>query len=214
MKLAGPIRDIITWLFTIAVTYGYFGAFFMSFLGSLILFIPIPYWLIVIWLTAPVFGLNPTILALTSALGATCGKLVSYYIGFFSRRVVSEKRQRQLDFARKVMNKYGAIAIFIMAVTPSPDDALYIPLGMMKYNLLNFLILCFVGKFLLTLIIMWGGRYSLSYIPMVFSTTGGIAGMIITLGFTILTLGFTILSVYATMKIDWEKIFMKYVVEK
>ncbi|MEM2850921.1 MAG: VTT domain-containing protein [Candidatus Bathyarchaeia archaeon] len=200
-------EDIVNWLFAIAVSYGYFGAFLMSFLGSLVFFIPIPYWLIVIWLTAPVFGLNPTILALTSALGATCGKLVSYYIGFFSRRVVSEKRQNQLDFARKVMNKYGAIAIFIMAVTPSPDDALYIPLGMMKYNPLNFLILCFIGKFLLTLTITWGGRYFLSYIPMVFSTVGAIAGMVI-------TLGFVILSVYATMKIDWEKIFMKYVAEK
>jgi membrane protein YqaA with SNARE-associated domain len=207
MKLTGSLKDIVTWLFTTAVTYGYFGAFLMSFLGSLIFFIPIPYWLIVIWLTAPVFGLNPTILALASALGATCGKLVSYYIGFFSRGVLNEKRQRQLDFARKIMNKYGAIAIFIMAVTPSPDDALYIPLGMMKYNPLNFLILCFTGKFLLTLIITWGGRYSLFYIPMVFSIVGGIAGMII-------TLGFIILSVYATIKIDWEKIFMKYVAEK
>jgi len=207
MKLTGPIEDIVIWLFAVAVTYGYFGAFLMSFLGSLIFFIPIPYWLIVIWLTAPVFGLNPTILALTSALGATCGKLVSYYIGFFSRGVLSEKRQRQLDFARKVMNKYGAIAIFIMAVTPSPDDVLYIPLGMMKYNPLNFLILCFVGKFLLTLIITWGGRYSLSYIPMAFSAAGGIAGMII-------TLGFILLSVYATVKIDWEKIFMKYAAKK
>ena len=94
-----------------------------------------------------------------------------------------------------------------MAVTPSPDEALYIPLGMMKYNPLNFLILCFVGKFLLTLIITWGGRYSLSYIPTVFSAAGGIAGIIV-------TLGFIILSVYATVKIDWEKIFMKYVAEK
>jgi membrane protein YqaA with SNARE-associated domain len=205
--LAGSIEDIVNWLFAIAITQGYFGAFLMSLLGSLIFFIPIPYWLIVIWLTAPVFGLNPTILALTSALGATFGKLVSYYIGFFSRRVVSEKKQRQLEFARKLMNKYGAIAIFIMAVTPSPDDALYIPLGMMKYSPLNFLILCFIGKFLLTLIITWGGRYSLSYIPTVFSATGAITGMII-------TIGFIVLSIYAMMKIDWEKIFMKYLAEK
>jgi len=202
------IEEIVAWFYAFTQTYGYLGAYVLSFISCLTIFIPIPYLLIVFWLSAPGFGLDPTILALVSALGATFGKTVIYYLGSASRKLLGEKRRRNLEYAKLVMDKYGAPAVFFFAATPVPDDALYIPLGMMGYSILKFFIFCFLGKLVLTLPITWGGYLSIRWIG-VFHGHGGwsLVAAAITL---ILIIG----SIYVTLKIDWEKVFMKYVSKK
>lgn len=201
------IEEIVAWFYAFTQTYGYLGALVLSFISCLIIFIPIPYLLIVFWLSAPGFGLDPTILALVSALGATFGKSVIYYLGFGGRKLVGEERRRKLEYARLVMDRYGALAIFFFAATPVPDDALYIPLGMMGYSILKFFLLVFLGKFIMTLVITWGGYFAISWIGALLGGGGGI----ITLAITLI---FIISSIYMTLKIDWEKIFVKYVSKK
>lgn len=198
------IGDFIAWIYILTQNYGYLGASILSFLSSLILFIPIPYLLIVFGLSAPSFGLNPVILALTSTLGATLGKIVIYYIGVGGRKLLGEERRKSLEFGKLVVGKYGALAVFLFAITPLPDDVLYIPLGIIGYNVLNFFAYCFIGKFLLTLVVTLGGQYSISRASHFFMRERvDIIGVVI-------TLILIIASVYATIKIDWEKIFLKY----
>jgi membrane protein YqaA with SNARE-associated domain len=198
------IEELIAWIYFLTQNYGYLGAAILSFLSSLILFIPIPYLLIVFGLSAPSFGLNPVVLALVSALGATLGKIVIYYIGVGGRKLLGEERRKRLEFGKLVVGKYGALAIFIFAVTPLPDDVLYIPLGLIGYNVLNFFLYCFLGKFLMTLVVTLGGEQSLAWSSRFFmERRGNIIGVV-------MTLILIVVSVYATIKIDWEKLFLKY----
>jgi len=207
------IRELFLWLYVIASSYGYLGAFVMSFLACLILFMPLPYLIIVFALSAPSLGLNPVVLALVSALGATLGKVVVYYIGFGGRKLLSEERRRSLEFAKLILNKYGPIAVFFFALTPLPDDILYIPLGIIGYSILSFFTWCMIGKFLMTLLVTLTGYYSIAWVSDLIvqrpphGTTMLIAAMLI-------TVVFIIVSIYITIKIDWEKVFIKYMGKK
>lgn len=198
------VEELILWLNGFVQASGYPGAFMLSFVANLILFFPAPYLLIIFGLSAV---LNPVLLGTISGFAAALGKIVVYYIGFRGRALLDQKQLRRLGFAKRVMDKYGDLAIFIMAVTPSPDDALYIPLGMMRYNILRFFIFCLLGKVLLTLIITMGGYLSMSLIAEIFAAGGGVVGVVI-------SVVFVVASIYATVKIDWEKIFLRYVSER
>jgi len=195
------LEELARWLFEIAQAYGYFGSFLLSFLSNLILFAPVPYLLIVFWLSAT-HSIDPIIMGIVSAMGAALGKVAVYYIGRGSRKLLNEKEHKDLEFARLIMEKYGMIAIFLFAASPSPDDALYIPLGMMSYNVLKFFISCLLGKILLTLVVSLGGYYSIGWISILL---GG--GGVWTIAVTVI---FIIVSVYVTVKIDWERLFHKY----
>ena len=195
------LEELAIWLYEIAQAYGYLGSFLLSFLSNLILFAPIPYLLIIFWLSAT-HSIDPITIGIISAIGAAFGKVAVYYIGRGSRKVLDEKEHRDLEFARLIMEKYGVIAIFLLAATPSPDDALYIPLGMMRYNVLKFFISCLLGKILMTLVVSFGGHYSVGWMS---SLLGG--GGVWSIAVTII---FIIASVYMTVKLDWEKLFYKY----
>ncbi len=193
------MSDIALWLQLFAIEYGYFGSFIISIISNLILFVPIPY-LIIIFALSTV--LDPLILGLVSALGATIGKIIIYHIGKSGRKILKESQKKKLEFARLIMEKYGPIAIFIMAATPVPDDILYIPLGMMRFDLLRFFIYTLLGKIVLTLVISLGGHFSITWISY-FLGGESVWGMIV-------TIIFIALSVYATAKMDWEALFYKY----
>lgn len=198
------LEEITVWLNSFVEAFSYPGAFILSLISNLILFFPIPYLLFIFWLGAI---LNPVLLGVISGFAATLGKIVVYYIGFGGRVLLDEEQRRKMEFAKRVMDKYGDLAIFIMAVTPFPDDALYIPLGMIRYNILRFFIFCLLGKVVLTLIITIGGYLSISFIAEFFTAGGGVVGMIV-------SAIFVVASIYATVKVDWEKIFLRYVSER
>jgi len=192
------------WLYATVQSYGLAGAFIVSIIGNLILFVPLPYIFAVFWLSSVV---DPLALGVVSGLGAAIGKLVVYYIGYSSRRVLSDEVKRKLEFARKIMERYGEFAIFLLAVTPSPDDMLYLPLGMISYSPIKFFIFCLLGKTAMTLIVTYGGHYSIGAIAGLFSTQGDAVSILI-------TVVFVVGSVYATVKVDWEKLFVKYLAKK
>ena len=74
------------------------------------------------------------ILAIIAAVTATVAKQIIFVISYGGRKIMSEKtKQRMLPFQRLV-KKYGAAAAFVAAATPIPDDIIYVPLGLAKYN--------------------------------------------------------------------------------
>jgi membrane protein DedA with SNARE-associated domain len=54
------------------------------------------------------------------------------------------------------LSRYGWLGAFIAALTPIPDDLVYIPLGLAKYSPWKFASAIFAGKFLLNEGIVWG----------------------------------------------------------
>ena len=127
---------------------GYLGLALVSFFGSLIPFVPIPSFILLVTMSVgDQFDLH--ILAIIAAVTATIAKQIIFVISYGGRKIMSEKtKQRMLPFQRLV-KKYGAAAAFVAAATPIPDDIIYVPLGLAKYNPLRFFIATLTGKLVL-----------------------------------------------------------------
>ena len=127
---------------------GYLGLALVSFFGSLIPFVPIPSFILLVTMSVgDQFDLH--ILAIIAAVTATVAKQIIFVISYGGRKIMSEKtKQRMLPFQRLV-KKYGAAAAFVAAATPIPDDIIYVPLGLAKYNPLRFFIATLTGNLVL-----------------------------------------------------------------
>jgi len=192
-----------------AVQYGYLGIFFISLLGAMSIFVPIPY-TVVIFVLGGLQTFDPLWIAVAAGTGAAIGEFSGYLIGFGGRRVIGEKYKKKMDFLMKLFKKFGPIVIFVFALTPLPDDLLFIPLGVMRYSLLQAFIPALLGKFFSNLIIAYSGRLSLQTIKDIFGVEG--EGMTVLIG-TILALVLLVIVFVIMFKVDWEKRFAKYVEE-
>ena len=194
------LQQLNQWLTDVAQSYGYFGVFLVSLIGSSSVIIPIPYTVIIFSMGMQKSLFNPFLLALSGGVGSAVGEFVGYLLGYFGRKVINENQQKKMNYILKLFTKYGAITIFLFALTPLPDDLLFIPLGIMRYNFVKAFIPCFMGKILMCLILAYGGYMSISIIEALFGGEGGLLTIIVS---TILLL----VIIIAMFKIDWEKYF-------
>ena len=185
-----------------ALQFGYFGVFLISLIGTLSVVFPIPYTIVIYFLGA-VRVLDPFLIAVAGGLGSALGEFSGYVLGYYGRAVLSEDRRRKMDYMMKVFHHYGFAAIFLFALTPLPDDLLFIPLGIMRYRFVKAFIPALLGKMLMCFILAYSGYMSFGIIKVVFGE-GGWLGVVITSAFLIIV-------IVAILKIDWEKIFEKYV---
>jgi membrane protein DedA with SNARE-associated domain len=192
------INQLSQWLQDLAIQYGYLGIFVVSFIGAASVVFPIPYTLVIFYLGTLSF-FNPLLIAVSGGAGSALGEFFGYFLGYYGRAALSEERQRKLSYVVKVFSRYGAIAIFIFALTPLPDDLLFIPLGIMRYPFLKAFIPSLAGKILMCLILAYGGRLSVDIIERFVGEEGGYLGIIFS---TVLLIVVLVLLI----KIDWEKI--------
>tara|TARA_Y100000590_G_scaffold296853_1_gene334472 strand:+ start:126 stop:662 length:537 start_codon:yes stop_codon:yes gene_type:complete len=99
------------------------------------------------------------VLALTAAITATVAKQIIFAISYGGRRIISEKTKQRMRPFQKLVKKYGAGAAFFAAATPIPDDLVYVPLGLAKYNPLRFFIATLTGKIVLCYVIVILSHY-------------------------------------------------------
>ena len=180
--------------------FGYLGVFMISFIGSVSVIFPIPYTIVIFLLGSM---LDPLFVAISGGLGAALGEFSGYALGYYGRKVVSEKRRRKMDYMLRVFNRYGPVTIFLFALTPLPDDLLFIPLGVMRYPFLKAFVPALLGKMLMTFILAYSGQQSIELIMSVFGEAGWIG--------TVVTTALLILVIVAMIRIDWEKLFEKHV---
>ena len=137
---------------------GYLGLALVSFFGSLIPFVPIPSFILLITMSVgDQFNLH--ILALIAAITATVAKQIIFAISYGGRRIISEKTKQRMKPFQKLVKKYGAGAAFFAAATPIPDDLVYIPLGLAKYNPKRFFVATLLGKLVLFYVIVLISHY-------------------------------------------------------
>lgn len=201
------LQDIVNWMEIFAEQYGYFGIFLISMLGAMSVFVPIPY-TVVIFTLGSLQTFDPLWIAVAAGAGAAIGEFSGYLIGFGGRRIIGEKYKKKMDFLMKLFKKFGPIAIFVFALTPLPDDLLFIPLGVMRYSVLRAFVPALLGKFVSNLIIAYSGRFSVDIIKYVFGVEG--EGMTALIGI-ILALVLMVIVFIIMFKVDWEKRFEKYV---
>jgi len=183
-----------------ALQFGYLGIFIISFIGSVSIIFPIPY-TIVIYLSGAF--LDPFFVAISGGLGAALGEFSGYALGYYGRTVVSKERHRKMEYMVKLFDRYGPAAIFLFALTPLPDDLLFIPLGVMRYPFLKAFVPALLGKTLMTFILAYSGQQSIELIKTVFGEAGWIG--------TVITAALLMVIIVAMIKIDWEKHFEKHV---
>ncbi len=140
-------------LFPFTTEVGYLSLGLVNFIGSLVPFVPLPGFLLLATMSVgDQFDLH--ILALLSALTATAAKQIIFAVSYGGRKIIKEKtRQRMRPFERLV-KRYGAGAAFFAAATPIPDDLVYIPLGLVKYDPKRFFIATLTGKLILSYFIV------------------------------------------------------------
>jgi membrane protein DedA with SNARE-associated domain len=190
-------------LFSFYDDFGYLGIFLISFIGSLVVFVPIPYFPVLIT-AAFNSNLDPTLIALSSAIGAVSAKLIIFYASYYGRNILSPKIKGKMVPLQRLLGRYGGIGAFIAAVSPIPDDIVFIPLGLAKYSPWKFAIATFLGKFVLNEIIVLGTIYfGKPFVTDLMSKSIDIDYPIVVTIASIAALGVII---YFALKVDWAKI--------
>ena len=145
-------------LFPFSPEVGYLGLTIVSFFGSLIPFVPVPSFVLVATMAAgEQFDIHA--LVLIAALTATGAKQIIFYASYGGSKIISEKTKKRMKPFQKLVKRYGGSAAFVAAATPIPDDLVYIPLGLAKYNPKRFFVATLSGKFVLYYVIVLISHY-------------------------------------------------------
>jgi len=124
------------------IELGYIGVFATAFLLNLVPFTNPTNPLMVLLIIQIAPTLNPMIIGVLVALGATASKIVHYVIAYYTARKVKVKMFKD----NILLNRFGFLAAFIAAVTPLPDDWAAIPLAIVGFNIVKFTLGFLVGK--------------------------------------------------------------------
>jgi len=145
-------------LFPFAPEVGYLSLSLVNFFGSLIPFVPLPGFLLLATMSVgDTFDLH--VLALLSAITATVAKQIIFYISYGGRKIINEKTRKRMRPFERLVKRYGAAAAFVAAATPIPDDLVYVPLGLARYNPKRFFVATLTGKIILSYSIVFISHY-------------------------------------------------------
>ncbi len=183
--------------------YGLLGIFLVSFLGNTIPYSTVPYLVLV---AAYAASLETTwdylAVSILGGLGAGLGKVVVYYIGRTARIALPQQTRDQLERFAKLFEKSTFIAVFLFAALPLPDDLLYIPLGVARYNVWLFTLAVVTGKIVITGTTVFFG----SALKSLVSYASSINPLLSLLSAAILT----VVSILFVSKMNWESIIEAY----
>jgi len=186
---------------------GYLGLTIVSFFGSLIPFVPIPSFVLVATMAAgEQFDIH--VLVLIAALTSTAAKQIIFYVSYGGRKIISENTKKRMKPFQKLVKRYGGSAAFVAAATPIPDDLVYIPLGLAKYNPKRFFVATLLGKFVLYYVIVLISHYmGLSLLEPVLQEIND--PLPVYIGIIALGAAMTIV-VILLLRLNWEKILGKF----
>jgi len=197
-------RHVDLWeLFPFTPEVGYLGLTIVSFFGSLIPFVPIPSFVLVATMAVgEQFDIH--VLVLIAALTSTAAKQIIFYVSYGGRKIISEKTKKRMLPFQKLVKRYGGSAAFVAAATPIPDDLVYIPLGLAKYNPKRFFVATLSGKFVLYYVIVLISHYmGLSLLEPVLREIND--PLPIYIGIIALGIAMTVV-VILLLRLNWEKI--------
>jgi membrane protein YqaA with SNARE-associated domain len=139
---------------------GYPGIFLVSLLGNATLVLPAPSLALVFAMGS---ALPPVFVGLAAGLGSTLGELTGYAAGFGGRAVV--ENWATYERMQAWMQRRGAVTLLVLAIIPNPlFDLAGIAAGTLRYPLWRFLLICWLGKTIKTVLVAWAGALSLNAI--------------------------------------------------
>lgn len=199
--------------------YGPVGLMLLSFINNVIPFLPAFYLTAVSTYAALVeepFAAYAGVLM--AGLGAGIGKVALFALsGYIAARTVRGRRAR--EYASSIMARSRkarlslALAVFLVASLPLPDDIVYIPLGAAGFSLPLFAAAVIAGKVFLVAFAYAVGRAYKSLLNLlvgdaiVYAVNGGLQALaLIVLGST----AFSIALTAVLLSLDWEAIYKAY----
>ncbi len=190
-------------LFPFTPEVGYLGLTIVSFIGSLVPFVPIPSFILVATMAVgDQFDIHA--LALIAAITSTVAKQIIFYVSYGGRKIISEKTKKRMKPFQKLVKRYGGSAAFVAAATPIPDDLVYIPLGLAKYNPKRFFIATLLGKLVLFYVIVLISHYmGLSLLEPVLQDIED--PMPVYVGIVVFAIAMSII-VILLLRLNWERI--------
>ena len=197
----------LTALFPFAPEVGYIGLTLVSFFGSLIPFVPLPSFLLLATMSVgDQFDLH--LLAIISAVAATAAKVIVFSVSYEGRRIMSTKSRNRMRPFERLVKRYGAGAAFFAAATPIPDDLIYVPLGLAKYNPKRFFIATLTGKLVLSYVIVFVSHHmGLSLIEPILEDVTDVSTVYI--GMAVFAAMMTSV-VILLLRLDWQRILGRF----
>jgi len=180
--------------------YRGFAIFALCLIGALTVIIPVPYTAVILTLAASVPEINLLEVALWGGFGSGLGEVVGWFLGKYLGESIGSSRYRsRLKVISMIMSKHRLlipIIVFLFALTPLPDDALFIILGTVNYRLIYALASGIAGKIAMLYIIGLFGKLVGEYTPDWFSS--------------VLAVALVLLFLALVEFVDWEKLAEKY----
>ena len=122
-------------IFDTIVEYSYFGIFLLLIgINAAPILMP-PTWIVLSSFFALDSSLDPLLLALVGATGATVGRLILKNLSGFFRRFVGKEQKSNLDAIGTFLHRktFGyVLTSFLFAATPLPSNMLFVAYGMMR----------------------------------------------------------------------------------
>lgn len=193
-------------LFPFSQELGYLSIIIISFIGSLVVFIPVPYFPLL--LTASLNSrFDPHLIAVASALGSVAAKTIIFFASYYGRNILSDSTKKRMLPLQRLVSRYGWPGAFAAAATPIPDDIIYIPLGIARYSPWKFALATFAGKVVMNEAIVWGTVYFGR--PIVEDVTSSLddTALILVGVASIAAMGVIL---YYSLKIDWAKLLGRW----
>ncbi len=197
----------ISEIFPFANEIGYLGLALVSFFGSLIPFVPLPSFILLATMAAG-DKFNIHYLALIVAITSTVAKQIIFLVSYGGGRIITEETRKRMRPFERLVKKYGAAAAFVAAATPIPDDLIYVPLGLAKYNPLKFFISTLLGKIILSyVIVLLSHFFGMAYVDPLLQDVDDLTTVYV--GFVVFV-AMTAASVLLLLRLNWEKILGRF----
>lgn len=190
-------------IFPFANEIGYLGLAIVSFFGSIVPFVPLPSFILLATMSAG-DKFNIHYLALIVAITSTIAKQIIFLISYGGRRIITEKTRKRMKPFERLVKRYGAAAAFAAAATPIPDDLIYVPLGLAKYNPLRFFVSTFLGKLVLSYVVaLLSHFFGMTYVDPLLEDVDDPSA--IYAGFAVFA-GLTVVAIVLLLRLNWEKV--------
>ena len=138
-------------IFETIIEYSYLGIFFLLIAVNAAPILMPPTWIILSSFFVLDASLDPFLLALVGATGATIGRFFLKRISGFFRRFVGKEQESNLDAIGNFLNKkkFGyTLTSFLFAATPLPSNMLFVAYGMMRAKSIGLYIGFWCGRLL------------------------------------------------------------------
>ena len=138
-------------IFETIIEYSYLGIFFLLIAVNAAPILMPPTWIILSSFFVLDASLDPFLLALVGATGATIGRFFLKRISSFFRRFVGKEQESNLDAIGNFLNKkkFGyTLTSFLFAATPLPSNMLFVAYGMMRAKSIGLYIGFWCGRLL------------------------------------------------------------------